>query len=193
MPKINLRFRNRRFLGRGLTRAEIHIAASAQTARSQRQDIDTFHQRVQIRWISIGVIDAEDCLIRNKDAHARIAENVLLRLCLRSARRLLLLLSGDLTLLLLDCLHRRSDQRFAMKLIDGFAHFAQGRAQLFLFLSLDGNLDERDDAQRENGEHGDRNHQFDQCESGLPLTIKHHLPAIGVSSRNQVSQQMPRR
>src|SRR5205823_2796719 len=25
-------------------------------------------------------------------------------------------------------------------------------------------------------EHGDRDHQFDQRESGLPLTIKHHLP-----------------
>ena len=48
-----------------------------------------------------------------------------------------------------------------MKLIDRFAHFAQLLAQLLFLLSLYGNLNQRDDAEGENRQHGDRDDQFD--------------------------------
>src|SRR5947209_1801459 len=138
LPEINLGFRNRRFL-RALNNAGAGDTLPALQLgwQSQRKNVDTFYQRVQIRRISIRIIDAEDCLVGNKNAHARIGEYIRWiwppRVWFSSWNRSLVSLIN---------LHLRAHQRFAMKLIDSFTHFAQGRPQLLFFLSFDGNLDE---------------------------------------------------
>src|SRR5712692_4451918 len=53
-----------------------------------------------------------------------------------------------------------------MKLIDRFAHLAQGVMELLLFLSLDRDLDQWDNAERQNRQHADRDHQLDERETG---------------------------
>lgn len=74
---------------------------------------------------------------------------------------LLLPLLPLLPLLLID-LHLHAGQRLAMKLIDRFAHLAQGLTQLLLFLSLDRDLNQRNNSERQNRQHGDRDYQFDK-------------------------------
>src|SRR3989442_11332183 len=53
-----------------------------------------------------------------------------------------------------------------MKLIDRFAHLTQSVAKLLLLLPLHGDLDQRNHAHSQDGEHGNCDHQLNQRESG---------------------------
>ncbi len=56
-----------------------------------------------------------------------------------------------------------------MKLIDRFAHLAQRLTELLLFLPLHRDLDQRNDSERENRHHADRDYQFHQRETSSSL------------------------
>jgi hypothetical protein len=64
--------------------------------------------------------------------------------------------------LLLISLQLRPGQGLTMKLIDGFAHFAQVCAQFLLFLALDRYLNEGNYSECQDSEHGYRDHQLDE-------------------------------
>src|SRR6185369_5866089 len=63
-------------------------------------------------------------------------------------------------------LELRSDQRFAMELINRFPDFTERRAQPLLFLALHRNLHERNHTHGENREHRHSDHQLDETEAG---------------------------
>src|SRR2546429_3312819 len=67
-----------------------------------------------------------------------------------------------------------------MKLIDRFAHFAQLLAQLLFLLSLRGDLNQWNHAERENRQHGDRDDQLDQSEP----TRGRRQKAVGSRQKN---------
>src|SRR5712691_11646636 len=77
LPQINLGLRNRSFFG------ALNNAGAGDTLpalqlgwQSQRKNVDTFDQRVKVRWITIRIINPENCLIGYEHAHARIGEYI---------------------------------------------------------------------------------------------------------------------
>jgi len=115
----------------------------------ERQDANPFDERFKIRRIAIDIISGKKRLVRDEDADSGIGEYVSLStlalstLALSTLALTLALSTLALTLsLLLINLHLRTRQSLTMKLIDGFAHLAQGFAQFLLLLPFDCYLDE---------------------------------------------------
>src|ERR1043166_1147506 len=160
--QVHFDFRLLRIIARGFGGAVIQIATPAKIARRNRQNIYTLDQGVQIRWKTIGIVGRENRLVGNRDANSRVTENVrsllwvlLVRWISRS-----LLLRGRVLSLLFILLQLRTGDSFAMKLIDGLAHFAQGIAKLHFLLTLYRNLHQRHHPERQNREHRNRDHEF---------------------------------
>src|SRR5207248_4113842 len=152
-PKLSLRLRPRMILRRCFGRGVTSVAATAQTASGNRQYIYAFYQRVEIRRIPIDVVGGEYCLVSDENTHARIGEDIRLGLSSWSwrprigfaprNRRSCRGCSSSSSPRRLISLILRARQRFSVKLIDRFAHFAQLLAQLLFLLSLCGNLNQR--------------------------------------------------
>ena len=124
-----------------------------------------------------------DRLVRDEDTHARIVKGRISRNWLRLRARARWL--SRLRSLLLIGLHLCAGQSFSMKLIDRFAHGAQGFVQFLFFLSLGCDLDQRNRAESQDTQHGDRDHQLDQRK-----TPKFRRQAAG--GRRQEKRSLPR-
>src|SRR5438552_2141994 len=71
-----------------------------------------------------------------------------------------------------------------MKLIDCFAHGAQGFAQFRFFLSLGRYLDEGNCSESQDTEHRDRDHQLDQREAAYATSARHSWFRFSAHLRN---------
>jgi hypothetical protein len=110
----------------------------------------------------IWVVGRKNCLIRNHYSDTRIGEYANATTgsrILGVAWRLFLLRRA---LLLLASLGLRTGQRFAVELIDRFAHHAECIPQLQLLLTLNRNPHQRHNSERQDGEHRHRDYQLNQ-------------------------------